>query len=152
MFDIRGAYDDLSRRHDRQSRAEAGSAELAKVTEDVRTLQASLRESKAKLCEAENRVVMYHKERTTVARELTEFETDLKSQRAESKRFGMELQLLKKDQQASEMRHATEMAKIDGNCQAANNRLKVTLRELQGVRTEYEKLRAWRDGHGNCDM
>ncbi len=80
-----------------------------------------------------------------MAQELIAFESDLKSQRAESKRFGVQLELLKSEQQDSIARNAAEFSQLERSAEGAKSRLRSTEQELRTARADYAELRNWRE-------
>jgi len=144
------AFDDLTRRHARQAQANASSAELAQSSETNRTLQAALREANSIVERAEAQVSALQEQRASVAHELLAFEADLKSQRAESKRFGVQLQLLKSEQQTVAARTAGEVAQLESERRAVKVQLVATERDLEEARNAYAELDIWRETH-HCD-
>lgn len=139
--------DELSQQQARHSRNQASSAELARAAETIRTLQQSLQAANSKVEGAEARMTTLQRERASVAHEVAEFEADLRSQREESKRFGVQLQLLKSEQLAVATRNETEVARLERECRKGKERLDATTRELRDCQNDYSEIRRWRDVH-----
>lgn len=140
-------HDNLLRRNARQAQESVSSAELSKATQTIQSLQASLGEATARVARAESQMIALREERASVAQELNAFEVDLRSQRAESKRFGIQLELLKSEQQASTSRSTAQRAQLENDSRMVKDRLRSTERELQSARADYTELQRWRDTH-----
>ena len=100
---------------------------------------------------AEDRIATLQKERASVARELSAFDADLEKQRAESGRFGEELEMLKAEQHVSAAENARGMERLQKDCWASQDRLQATRQQLEEARAEREKLERWRSCH-ECNL
>ncbi|TYJ55290.1 hypothetical protein B9479_004010 [Cryptococcus floricola] len=168
LSDEKRAYDSLSRRNAQTTRDVPTAVQLqsllAHKEESIRALESSLHNAEAtthhlrqtlserelSLKQAESRLERFRQERQMVARELGEFDKDLQRHKQESNAFGIELQVLKKEQTEKAGRHAAELSALERGLQDAKHRESRMRRELMDAEEKLEEVEGWRQTH-ECD-
>ena len=120
---------------------------VKRTEEEVTRLRSLLHERETALYESQDKVATMQSERSRIAKELSNFETDLREQRFDSERFGLELQALKHSQKSTATTHAREMSIISGEHKQAKDQLAKVEHEFATLRKSNGELIQWRESH-----
>ncbi|OCF72584.1 hypothetical protein I204_06966 [Kwoniella mangroviensis CBS 8886] len=158
------AYESLSRRNVQTTQSAALQPELTQKARTIESLQLSLRDAQREsddlrnalsqrtqtLEDTKSRLAKFQNERTHVMKELEEFERDLQTQRSESREFGLQLSLLKKEQNNASAKHRAEFDALERELKEARNNERWTMKDLNDAKRKYDDLESWRINH-QCD-
>lgn len=153
------AYEELTARLADRSQDGELQARVESQSALIRKLEASLRESNATndrlrdslrarsqaLRETEDKVASLKADRAMITKDLVAFESDLRVQRVESEQFGVELQLFKRAEEAAKDAHRSQLARVQADCQSAQDRLDSAKRQLEATMRRVAELEQARD-------